>query len=204
MLGSGVPQYEQQMRRVEQERPDHFRGWVGFSIPVSHRIMAGCDILLMPSRFEPCGLNQLFAMRYGTIPIAHATGGLRDTIEDYNPFAQGVMHHCTSAKRFAVASLLRPMVGGMQVHCDCNLHHFLINRGLQPYVSRKQNVSKMMLDMTLSSEQCHLCLQHELCFLTTALAPASCFMAVGNSSYGHPMLETKRLASKQSPFVDCS
>lgn len=88
MLGSGVPEYEQQMRRVEQERPDHFRGWVGFSIPVSHRIMAGCDILLMPSRFEPCGLNQLFAMRYGTIPIAHATGGLRDTIEDYNPFAQ--------------------------------------------------------------------------------------------------------------------
>lgn len=88
MLGSGVAEYEQQMRRAEQERPDHFRGWVGFSIPVSHRIMAGCDILLMPSRFEPCGLNQLFAMRYGTIPIAHATGGLRDTIEDYNPFAQ--------------------------------------------------------------------------------------------------------------------
>ena len=89
MLGSGVPEYEQQMRRAEQERPDAFRGWVGFSIPLSHRIMAGCDILLMPSRFEPCGLNQLFAMRYGTIPIAHATGGLRDTIEDYNPFAQG-------------------------------------------------------------------------------------------------------------------
>ena len=126
MLGSGVPEYEQQMRRVEQERPDHFRGWVGFSIPVSHRIMAGCDILLMPSRFEPCGLNQLFAMRYGTIPIAHATGGLRDTIEDYNPFAQGVvMHPCAPAKRFAMVSLLRPVIGGMQVHCDCNLHLFL-------------------------------------------------------------------------------
>lgn len=89
MLGSGVPEFEQRMRQEEQERPDHFRGWVGFSIPVSHRIIAGCDILLMPSRFEPCGLNQLFGMRYGTIPIAHATGGLRDTIEDYNPFADG-------------------------------------------------------------------------------------------------------------------
>ena len=89
MLGSGVPEFEQRMRQEEQERPDHFRGWVGFSVPVSHRIMAGCDILLMPSRFEPCGLNQLFGMRYGTIPIAHATGGLRDTIEDYNPFANG-------------------------------------------------------------------------------------------------------------------
>ena len=99
MLGSGVPEYEQQMRRAEQERPDSFRGWVGFSIPVSHRIMAGCDILLMPSRFEPCGLNQLFAMRYGTIPIAHATGGLRDTIEDYNPFAQGQFQLCLQVSR---------------------------------------------------------------------------------------------------------
>lgn len=140
MLGSGVPEYEQQMRRVEQERPDHFRGWVGFSIPVSHRIMAGCDILLMPSRFEPCGLNQLFAMRYGTIPIAHATGGLRDTIEDYNPFAQGVvMHHCAPAKRFAVVVLLRLMVVGIYMDCDCNLHRLVINCGLQPCASRQQD-----------------------------------------------------------------
>lgn len=66
------------------------RGWVGFSVAVAHRIIAGADILLMPSRFEPCGLNQLFAMRYGTIPLAHATGGLRDTIQDYNPNAKGI------------------------------------------------------------------------------------------------------------------
>jgi starch synthase len=65
---------------------------VGFSIPVAHRILAGCDILLMPSRFEPCGLNQLFAMRYGTIPIAHATGGLRDTIQTYTEYKDG-MHN---------------------------------------------------------------------------------------------------------------
>lgn len=89
MLGSGVPEYEQQMRAMEHDFQEHFRGWVGFSIPLAHRMIAGCDILLMPSRFEPCGLNQLFAMRYGTVPIAHATGGLRDTIEDYNPFAPG-------------------------------------------------------------------------------------------------------------------
>lgn len=67
----------------------HCRGWVGFSIEVAHRVIAGCDIILMPSRFEPCGLNQLFAMRYGTIPVAHSTGGLKDTIEEFNPFAEG-------------------------------------------------------------------------------------------------------------------
>ena len=55
----------------------------------AHRMIAACDIILMPSRFEPCGLNQLFAMRYGTVPIAHATGGLRDTITEFNPFAEG-------------------------------------------------------------------------------------------------------------------
>eukprot|EP00897_Mesotaenium_endlicherianum_P002200 jgi/Mesen1/2007/ME000147S01096 len=87
MLGSGDPKMEAWMAWAETEYKDKFRGWVGFSVPVAHRITAGCDILLMPSRFEPCGLNQLYAMRYGTVPVAHCTGGLRDTIEDFNPFA---------------------------------------------------------------------------------------------------------------------
>ena len=86
MLGSGLPELEDFMRWAESTYPDKFRGWVGFSVPMAHRITAGCDILLMPSRFEPCGLNQLYAMRYGTLPIAHATGGLKDTITAYNAF----------------------------------------------------------------------------------------------------------------------
>ncbi|KAK2658741.1 hypothetical protein Ddye_005274 [Dipteronia dyeriana] len=89
MLGSGDPLYENWMRATETTFKDKFRGWVGFNVPISHRITAGCDILLMPSRFEPCGLNQLYAMRYGTIPVVHATGGLRDTVETFNPYAQG-------------------------------------------------------------------------------------------------------------------
>lgn len=53
---------------------------------MAHRITAGADMLLMPSRFEPCGLNQLYAMAYGTVPIVHAVGGLRDTVQQFNPF----------------------------------------------------------------------------------------------------------------------
>ena len=62
------------------------RSWVGFSVPMAHKITAACDILLMPSRFEPCGLNQLYAMKYGTIPVVHAVGGLRETVTPYNPY----------------------------------------------------------------------------------------------------------------------
>ncbi|KAH7292250.1 hypothetical protein KP509_29G059400 [Ceratopteris richardii] len=87
MLGSGDPSIQSWMKWAEATYNDKFRGWVGFSVPVAHRITAGCDILLMPSRFEPCGLNQLYAMRYGTVPVVHCTGGLRDTVQDFNPFA---------------------------------------------------------------------------------------------------------------------
>ncbi|KAM0939561.1 putative starch synthase [Dioscorea sansibarensis] len=87
MLGSGDPDTEQWMRWAESSYKDKFRGWVGFNEPFSHHITAGCDILLMPSRFEPCGLNQLYAMRYGSVPVVHCTGGLRDTVETFDPFA---------------------------------------------------------------------------------------------------------------------
>ena len=58
---------------------------MGYNEPLAHQIQAGADILLMPSRYEPCGLDQLYALKYGTIPIVRAVGGLEDTVEDYNP-----------------------------------------------------------------------------------------------------------------------
>ncbi|KAL8210904.1 hypothetical protein R6Q57_005341 [Mikania cordata] len=88
MLGSGEKQYEEWMRATEAAFQYKFRGCVGFDVPISHQITAGCDILLMPSRYEPCGLNQLYAMRYGTIPVVHETGGLRETVKTYNPYAE--------------------------------------------------------------------------------------------------------------------
>lgn len=86
MLGTGRPDLEQMLRQFECQHNDKIRGWVGFSVKTSHRITAGADILLMPSRFEPCGLNQLYAMTYGTIPVVHAVGGLRDTVQPFDPF----------------------------------------------------------------------------------------------------------------------
>ncbi|XP_061355119.1 granule-bound starch synthase 2, chloroplastic/amyloplastic [Gastrolobium bilobum] len=86
MLGTGRPDLEQMLRQFECQHHDKIRGWVGFSVKMAHRITAGSDILLMPSRFEPCGLNQLYAMNYGTVPVVHAVGGLRDTVQPFNPF----------------------------------------------------------------------------------------------------------------------
>ncbi|XP_047319775.1 granule-bound starch synthase 2, chloroplastic/amyloplastic-like [Impatiens glandulifera] len=86
MLGTGRPDLEQMLRKFESQHKDNVRGWVGFSVQTAHRITAGADILLMPSRFEPCGLNQLYAMKYGTVPVVHSVGGLRDTVEPFDPF----------------------------------------------------------------------------------------------------------------------
>ncbi|KAL2631158.1 hypothetical protein R1flu_015844 [Riccia fluitans] len=88
MLGTGRPDLENMLRSFEHHHRDKVRGWVGFSVKTAHRITAGCDILLMPSRFEPCGLNQLYAMKYGTVPVVHAVGGLRDTVQPFNPFTE--------------------------------------------------------------------------------------------------------------------
>lgn len=85
MLGTGRKDLEEMIQRVEAQYKDKIRAWVGFSVRTAHRITAGADILLMPSRFEPCGLNQLYAMHYGTVPVVRSVGGLKDTVEPYVP-----------------------------------------------------------------------------------------------------------------------
>ena len=86
LLGSGRDDLEESLREMEARNADKCRAWVGFSTRMAHRITAAADIFLMPSRFEPCGLNQLYAMEYGTVPVVHAVGGLRDTVRPFNPF----------------------------------------------------------------------------------------------------------------------
>ena len=88
VLGSAAEahaHYEAWLRALEARYPHHVRSWVGFSEPVAHRIEAGADLFVMPSLFEPCGLNQLYSMRYGTPPVVRHTGGLADSVEDCDP-----------------------------------------------------------------------------------------------------------------------
>ena len=81
-LGSGEPTLENAFRDLAQRFPDQVAARIGFDPGLSHRIEAGADFYLMPSRFEPCGLNQLYSLRYGAIPIVRATGGLQDSVID--------------------------------------------------------------------------------------------------------------------------
>ena len=80
ILGTGEAQYEQFFRELAEQYPDRVSAQITFSLTLASRIYAGGDIYLMPSKSEPCGLSQMNAMRYGTVPVVHATGGLRDTV----------------------------------------------------------------------------------------------------------------------------
>jgi starch synthase len=86
-LGSGSPEYERGYRDLAARFPGKVAVQFGYDENLSHRIEAGCDFFLMPSRFEPCGLNQMYSLRYGTIPIVRATGGLDDSVIDYGQSA---------------------------------------------------------------------------------------------------------------------
>jgi starch synthase len=85
VLGTGATQYQQMWERLAARHPDRIGVVIGFDERLAHLIEGGADIFLMPSRFEPCGLNQMYSLRYGTVPVVRATGGLDDTVRDYAP-----------------------------------------------------------------------------------------------------------------------
>jgi len=111
VLGSGEPPLEEMFTRLQAAFPRQVCFYRGFKNDLAHLIEAGSDMFLMPSRYEPCGLNQLYSLRYGTVPLVHRTGGLADTVRPWNPrtgsgtgFA--FEHHDAAGLRWAVQAAL--------------------------------------------------------------------------------------------------
>ncbi|MBN2896312.1 MAG: glycogen synthase [Campylobacterales bacterium] len=127
------------------ERHDNFTFCVGYDEEKSHRIYAGCDFLLMPSRFEPCGLNQMIAMRYGAIPIVHAVGGLRDTVHEETPLrcGAGVRFNAPTSdalvggvdRALALSQTQRDEIISFNMSCD-----FSFKKSAQTYINLYRNV----------------------------------------------------------------
>jgi starch synthase len=109
ILGSGEPQLERSFRALAQSHAEQVSTTIGFDETLAHLIEAGADAFLMPSRFEPCGMNQMYSQRYGTLPITRATGGLADTVVDCSPAtladgsASGFVFHELSAQALLAA-----------------------------------------------------------------------------------------------------
>jgi len=86
VLGSGEPHVEDQLESIKHQFGGYVNTYIGYSEPLSHMLYAGADFLLMPSRVEPCGLNQMYALRYGTVPMVRSVGGLIDTVKDFGDY----------------------------------------------------------------------------------------------------------------------
>jgi starch synthase len=106
VLGTGEKKYEDFFQKLARRRPDRVAVKIAFDEPLAHRIEGGADLFLMPSRYEPCGLNQMYSLRYGTIPVVRATGGLADTVREYDPATgqgNGIVFASYSADEFVAA-----------------------------------------------------------------------------------------------------
>jgi len=96
ILGSGNTEIENQLTQLLSDFKGNFNVFIGYNEELAHKIYAGSDFILMPSRVEPCGLNQLYSLRYGTIPIVRRTGGLKDTVIDFGEGGNGICHEHAS------------------------------------------------------------------------------------------------------------
>ena len=100
-LGAGEPQYEELFRAIAARHPGRIAVRIGYDNALAHKIEAGADLFLMPSRYEPCGLNQIYSLKYGTVPVVRATGRLDDTIEPGTGFKFWELLRQRAGGRFA-------------------------------------------------------------------------------------------------------
>lgn len=142
LLGTGDPSYEALFRSLHARYPEKIGLRVGFDDGLAHRIEAGGDIFLMPSRYEPCGLNQLYSLRYGTVPIVRRTGGLADTVLPYSPRAvrEGRATGFT-VNEATPEALLSTVLLALRVYADRTEWNSLIQAGMRTDVSWARSAS---------------------------------------------------------------
>jgi starch synthase len=127
-LGSGEPEYEDFFHRMAADHPGRIAVRIGYNNGLSHRIEAGADLFLMPSHYEPCGLNQMYSLRYGTVPVVRATGGLNDTIDEDTGF---------KFREYSGAALLRAVQAAGAAFADSGAWRAMIRRGMRQDFSWK-------------------------------------------------------------------
>lgn len=129
LLGTGDERFENMMREAESRYKGRLCAYIGYSEPLSHLVYAAGDFFLMPSRFEPCGLSQMIAMRYGTLPIVRETGGLRDTVTPYNKYTgEG---NGFSFANFDACEMLDSIRTALGYYKDKTVMRSLINQAMQ-------------------------------------------------------------------------
>jgi starch synthase len=128
VVGSGDERYETMWRQLRERYPSRVGVFIGFNERLAHLVEAGADLFLMPSRFEPCGLNQMYSLRYGTVPVVRAVGGLEDTVRSYTSRARRA-----NGFKFEEASgdaLLRTLRYALRVYRDPVAWDALVGRGM--------------------------------------------------------------------------
>jgi starch synthase len=140
VLGTGDQKYHDLFNTLEKKYPKKIRVFLEFNDELAHLIEAGSDMFLMPSRYEPCGLNQMYSLKYGAIPIVRATGGLADTIENANP-AKGTGNGFVF-KNYDAKEMLNTIKFALEVYKDKNVWEIMMLRGMRQDFSWRASATK--------------------------------------------------------------
>ena len=147
VLGTGDSHLEQQFSAAKEKYPQGIGLYLGFDEGLAHRIEAGSDMLIMPSRYEPCGLSQLYSLRYGTVPIVRRTGGLADTVIPFRPST--VKSRCATGFHFIAPSpdaLLSSILLALSVYGEKEVWRSLVTAGMKADLSWDQS-ARSYLDL---------------------------------------------------------
>lgn len=157
ILGTGKKHMEKELALLEKTYPGRVVSVAKFNVPLAHMIIAGADFMLIPSRFEPCGLIQLHAMRYGTIPIVASTGGLVDTVkEGYTGFQMGAFSvECEKVDPADVAAVVKTVIRALAIIGTTAMKEMILNCMAQDFSWKgpAKLWEKMLLDLEVASSK---------------------------------------------------